>query len=76
MVESYLPLTAEIIMSKNRYFDNLAVAYCPSIVTSSGAMTVTSKRVEDSWLELILPFSDQPALRQSMVGISVIKKTR
>ena len=70
VVESCLPLTSEIMTSRSKYFENIAVGYCHptnSSTTTNTEATIPPKRIEDSWLEIILPFSDQPLLRQGMV---------
>ena len=66
-----IPFTAELITSKGRAFEQLAASYCPpqkqiAFATSSAG----ERRVEDSWLELILPLSDHLDLRNCLVSDS------
>ena len=72
VISELLPFTSELISVRGRPLENIAVAYC----VSSPVMDVkdpkegevkTQRNVEDSWLEMILPFSDQLLLRDSMV---------
>jgi hypothetical protein len=58
---------------RSKSLDNIAVAYY--VKSGNGqrkgeeAVPALQQRTEDSWLEMILPFSDQPDLRESMVSI-------
>ncbi len=68
VISNLLPISSELITSKGRPFENIAVGYCtsqPPIITNEDSFG--KKRVDDSWLEIILPFSDHPALRESMI---------
>jgi hypothetical protein len=75
VIEDLLPFTAEIITSKARPFENIAVGYClpskkPAVVVADDAGSdndIIMKHVDESYLEIILPFADQPTLRESMM---------
>lgn len=71
VIKQVLPLTSDCMVSKAKAFENIAVGYCNPSIPSNTIMnndtTTISKTIEDSWLEIILPFSDQPKLRDCMV---------
>lgn len=72
VIAELLPFTSELISVRGRPLENIAVAYCVShpvmdIPDPEVGKAQTQRRVEDSWLEMILPFSDQSLLRESMV---------
>ena len=63
-----LPFTSALISSRGRSLENIGVGYCPyhpPVVTEESS--VGKCRVDDSWLEMVLPFSDQTTLRESMM---------
>ncbi len=82
-----LPITAEVISSRGRSLDSLAIAvsYCPSLPpvhleeddeaedkhkkTNTGTPTpaLGKRRIDDSWIEIVLPFSQHSGLRDSLV---------
>lgn len=62
VVVSCLPFTSELISSRSRSLEHIGVGYCPAKPAEDGKM-----RVDDSWLEMVLPFSDQTRLRESMM---------
>jgi acyl-coenzyme A thioesterase 9 len=46
----------------------MGVGYCPAHpAVTTPEDTVGIRRVDDSWLEMVLPFSDQTKLRESMM---------
>lgn len=46
----------------------MGVGYCPAHpAVTTAEDTVGIRRVDDSWLEMVLPFSDQTKLRESMM---------
>ncbi|KAJ1425166.1 HotDog domain-containing protein [Ochromonadaceae sp. CCMP2298] len=66
VVKQCLPFTSDLINSRRSY-DNLAVGYSlqqPPLVDDEHPMG--RRRVDDSWLELIIPFADQESLRENM----------
>ena len=72
VIAELLPFTSELISVRGRPLENIAVAYCVThpvmdIPDPEVGKIQTQRRVEDSWLEMILPFSDQSLLRESMV---------
>lgn len=72
VIADLLPFSSELISTKGRPLENIAVGYCipqPLIhLTNQPAGHVTTqRRVEDSYLEMILPFSDHLSLRESMI---------
>lgn len=72
VIAELLPFTSELISGRGRPLENIAVAYCVAtpvmdIIDPLPGQIATQRRVEDSWMELILPFSDQSLLRDSMV---------
>ena len=72
VISELLPFTSELISVRGRPLENIAVAYCVStpvmdIEDPQEGQIRTQRRVQDSWLEMILPFSDQSLLRESMV---------
>ena len=72
VISELLPFTSELISVRGRPLENIAVAYCVStpvmdIEYPQEGQIRTQRRVQDSWLEMILPFSDQSLLRESMV---------
>lgn len=72
VIAELLPFTSELISIRGRPLENIAVAYCvtqPLIIVENPleGQIDSQRRVEDSWLEMILPFSDQSLLRESMV---------
>jgi hypothetical protein len=72
VIAELLPFTSELISVRGRPLENIAVAYCvtqPLMVVENPleGHVNSQRRVEDSWLEMILPFSDQSLLRESMV---------
>ena len=72
VIAELLPFTSELISVRGRPLENIAVAYCVThpvmdIPDPEVGKVQTQRRVEDSWLEMILPFSDQSLLRESMV---------
>lgn len=66
---SCMPFTAEFISTRGgRSLESLGVAYCPAQpAVPSPENPMGMCRVDDSWLEMVLPFSDQPKLRDSMM---------
>jgi hypothetical protein len=66
-----MPFTAELISSRGMLFDNIAVGYChPQTPDPVDEITgVGSRRFEDSWLEIIMPLSDHPQLRETLIRI-------
>ncbi len=73
-----IPFTAELITSKRRAFEQIAVSYFPRKRISlereeedcrcgsvSNISDLTGRKVEDGWLEIILPFADHEDLRES-----------
>lgn len=72
VISELLPFTSELISVRGRPLENIAVAYCVStpvmdIDNPPEGQIRTQRSVQDSWLEMILPFSDQSLLRESMV---------
>jgi hypothetical protein len=66
--QSCMPFTAELISARGRSFESLGVGYCPAKpAVSTSDHPIGKCRVDDSWLELVLPFADQPKLRESMM---------
>ncbi len=66
VISELLPFTSELITNKGRPFENIAVGYCnpmPPKLLDNGQK---AKRIDDSWLEIIFPFSDHKTLRESM----------
>jgi len=66
LVKKCLPLTSDLINSRRSY-DNLEVGYSlqqPPQVCDEYPQG--RRRVDDSWLELVIPFADQESLRDSM----------
>lgn len=65
-----LPITTEVITSRGQTIDSLAIAvsYCPSLppVYEEGD-TVGKKRIDDSWIEMVLPFSEHAGLRDGII---------
>ena len=59
-----MPFTGELIGTNQISFEGAAVRYYAESLTSS---TVDARRIEDSWVEIILPFSDHLKLRSDMV---------
>lgn len=71
VVRTVVPYTSQILSSRGSSFEDIAVSYCNSIPpmkldkeTKHGL-----RRVEDSWLELILPLPDHFSLREGMVDV-------
>lgn len=65
---SCLPFTADLISARGRSLESLGVGYCPAHpAVTSPEYPAGRCRVDDSWLEMVLPFSDQPKLRESMM---------
>lgn len=70
VVAEQLPFTTEVIGARNG-LDNLAIGatYCPiQPPRTDEKCSIGSKRVDDSFLEMILPFSEHEALRDTMVS--------
>ena len=72
VIGDLLPFTSELVTSRGRHMESIAVGYCspsPPVTVTDPATNVstTARRVDDSWLEIILPFSDQPTMRDMMV---------
>lgn len=68
MVSNCLPFTSELISSRGRSLENIGVGYCPAakpVITPEHP--AGQCRTDDSWLEMVLPFSDQTKLRESMM---------
>ena len=68
VVGNCLPFTSELISSRGRSLENIGVGYCPlqpPVLSPENAMGKC--RTDDSWLEMVLPFSDQTILRESMM---------
>jgi acyl-CoA hydrolase len=68
VISELLPFSSELISVRGRPMENIAVGYCipQPIITVENPLPGylnTQRRVEDSWLEMILPFSDQSLLR-------------
>ena len=69
-----IPFTAELITSKRRAFEQIAVSYVPPSkrveydedTKDMGSGTV--RRVDDSWLEITIPFYDHPELRDTFAN--------
>ncbi len=77
-VSSAAPYVSQILSARGRSFEDIAVSCCapapplplpPAASASASAMRGgrACRRVEDSWMELILPFPDHGSLRDSMV---------
>ena len=64
VIKNILPCTSSIFSSSAAVFDSIAVSYCNALPANK---QTGKRRVEDSWLELILPFSDSHALREVFV---------
>lgn len=59
-----MPITSETLNSNLE----VAVLYCPHQPAPQNSNIIPDKRpIDDSWLELILPFSDHVGLRESMI---------
>jgi hypothetical protein len=63
-----LPFTTEVITSRGGMFENFAISVSyvnpkPSVIQQGR----TFRRVDDSWLEMILPFSEHEGLRETMM---------
>lgn len=68
VVSTFLPFTSDLVSSRGRSYENIGVGYCPSLpVASSDEYPQGARRMDDSWLEIVLPFSDQKDLRESMM---------
>lgn len=68
-VRKVLPFTIDIITSKGESMEtlSLAVSYCPQKPpVYEGENSIGMRRIDDSWLEVILPFSDHAGLRGAM----------
>ena len=68
VIATFLPFTSELIKEKGRSFENIAISYCHANppVKSEGD-PIGKRRMDDSWLEIILPFSDHSSLREAMM---------
>ncbi len=65
VVSDVLPLTTETIPHTSGVDTALAVTYCPSQEAKFDPETnVLKRRVDDSYLEIILPFSEHEKLRE------------
>ena len=67
VVEDVLPLTTDTIPHVNGMDMAMAVTYCPSLEAKFDPESKTlRRRVDDSYLEIILPFSEHEKLREGM----------
>ena len=66
VISDLLPFTSELITNKGRPFENIAVGYCNPLPPKLLENGRKAKRIDDSWLEIIFPFSDHKTLRESM----------
>lgn len=68
VISMFLPFTSMLIKEKGRSFENIAISYCQAQepVKSEGDK-IGKRRMDDSWLEIILPFSDHSSLRDAMM---------
>lgn len=64
-IAKYLPFTSEIITTKARSYDSIEVGYCDTCVqrNSNG----DGKYIDDSWLQITLPFSRHALLRETLM---------
>lgn len=71
VVRSAVPYTSHILSGRGTSFEDIAVSYCPPMqpMQVDGKDDSMVRRVDDSWLELILPFPDHISLRESMVDV-------
>lgn len=69
VITEVLPFTSELVTSRSSPFESLAVGYCVKQppVPSAENPGLFKRRMEDSWLEIIFPFSNHEALRDSMM---------
>lgn len=58
-----IPLTSELLTHKGHQFDQIGINYCRKYQPLVSA----SRSMSDSWLEIILPFSDHEDLRNSLL---------
>jgi len=68
VVGACLPFTSDLISSRGRSLENIGTAYCvsqPPIIENGHP--AGRRRIDDSWLEVILPFAEQAKLRESMM---------
>lgn len=68
VVGACLPFTSDLISSRGRSLENIGTAYCvsqPPVVDDGHP--AGRRRIDDSWLEVILPFAEQAKLRESMM---------
>ena len=74
VVRTVVPYTSQILSSRGSSFEDIAVSYCNPLLPmkSLSNQSLCYRRVEDSWLELILPLPDHGSLRESMVDIDGI----
>jgi hypothetical protein len=68
VLNACLPFTSGLISARGRSMENIGAGYCPKqSPTLSSDHPIGKCRVDDSWLEIMLPFSDQTSLRESMM---------
>lgn len=71
VISSVIPMSSQVFSTKGKLFDNIAVRYCPQREPmesgGNGDTITTTRRVDDSFIEIILPLNDHSELRESMV---------
>ena len=74
VVRAVVPYTSQILSSRGSSFEDIAVSYCNPLSPIKSVINPNQsyRRMEDSWLELILPLPDHAHLRESMVDIDGI----
>jgi len=63
VLSELIPLTSELLTHKGHQFDQIGINYCRKYQP----LLKSSRSISDSWLEIILPFSDHEDLRNSLL---------
>jgi len=68
IISACLPFTSDVISSRGRAYESIAVGYFPQkAMALDDDHPVGKRRIDDSWLEIVVPFADQETLRESMM---------